>query len=90
MVAEGLLSFISADCCQLVKMLTILEPHGLFYYLYNFSIDRECYKEKENIKKKSIGHAVGLQKSLLDYSATTYDIHTRAIYLYTLYLYSSD
>ena len=31
-----------------------------------------------------------LLNNLLDHSVTTYDIHTRAIYLCTLYMYSSD
>ena len=61
-----------------------------------FGIGRINDKEK---KEKNIGHiqilttvrqAVRLQESLLNHSATTYDIYTRAIDLYTLYLYSSD
>ena len=34
---EGLLIFISVGCGQFVKMLIILEPHGIFDYLYFFN-----------------------------------------------------
>ena len=84
---EGLLS-ISVGCGQIVKMLITLEPHDIFDYIYNFDIGRENDKEKKkNIKKKywsrpdSNHCAPGcwITRSLLDHSATTYDIHTRAI-----------
>ena len=61
----------------------------VYVITYTFFNWQGKWQRKEK-KKKNIGHAwirttvfqsVGLQESILDHSATTYDIHTRAIYL---------
>ena len=88
LIDEGLLSIISAGWCLLVKMLITIEPDGVFDFFIHFLIGWENDKETKNYKEKILitGGYEPLCARLLDYkktldhSATTYDIHTRAIY----------
>ena len=67
--------------------------------IHFFKLAGKMTKKRKYLKKKILvmsgfeplcTRLLDYKKAPLDLSATIYDIHTRAIYLYTLYLYTSD